>query len=140
MSETAFESVGQEATFLGHVGGIERRMLGDRAETRLLIARHHLNPNGTTHGGVLMTLIDITLGMTIEAYLSNQSGRHPITVQLNTSMIAAATEGETVIGQAQVDGSSRTMSWASGRLVCNGRTLMTASAVFRNPPAPNPPA
>ena len=83
---------------------------------------------------MLLTLLDITLGMNVEAHLNNQSGRHPITVQLNSNMIAAAGKGELVHGEAQVDGSSRTMSWASGRLHCEGRTLMTGTAVFRNPP------
>lgn len=130
---SGFEDVGQETSFLGHVGGIGRRRTADGVETCLRMAPRHLNPNGTTHGGVLMTLLDITLGMTVEAYLDSQSGRHPITVQLNCNMMAAAPEGALVIGQAQVDGSSRTMTWASGRLVADGRTLMTGTAVFRNP-------
>src|SRR5882757_9736469 len=112
-----FEDVGQEDSFLGHLRGIRRRHLADGVETSLRVERHHLNPNGTVHGGVLLTLLDITLGMTVEAHLKNQSGRHPITVQLNSNMIAAASEGQLVLGQAQVDGSSRTMTWASGRLV-----------------------
>jgi acyl-CoA thioesterase len=134
MSEVSdFEDVGQETSFLGHVGGIGRRLTANGLETGLRMEPRHLNPNGTAHGGVLMTLLDVTLGMTVEAYLNNQSDRHPITVQLNCNMIAAAPEGALVIGQAQVDGSSRTMTWASGRLVADGRTLMTGTAVFRNP-------
>jgi uncharacterized protein (TIGR00369 family) len=133
-----FEDVGQEDSFLGHLRGMRRRHLGDRVETCLRVEPHHLNPNGTVHGGVLLTLLDITLGMTVEAYLNNPSGRHPFTVQLNSNMIAAASKGEIMVGQAQVDGSSRTMTWASGRLVCEGRTLMTGTAVFRNPPSGAP--
>lgn len=129
-----FESVGQDTSFLGHVRGINRRRIGDSVETSLRVEKHHLNPNGTIHGGVLLTLLDITLGMNVEAVLNNQSGHHPITVQLNSNLIAAAREGEVISGEARVDGSSRTMSWASGRLHCDGRTLMTGSAVFRNPP------
>lgn len=135
-----FADVGQKDSFLGHLHGIRRRPLDDRVETCLRVEPQHLNPNGTVHGGVLLTLLDVTLGMTVEAYLNSPSGRHPITVQLNSSMIAAASEGQVVFGQAQVDGSSRTMTWASGRLVCEGRTLMTGTAVFRNPPANVAPA
>jgi uncharacterized protein (TIGR00369 family) len=130
-----FDSVGQNDSFIGHVGGIERRHGPGGVETRLRVGPHHLNPNGTTHGGVLMTMLDITLGMNVEAYLKSDGGRHPITIQLNCNMMLAAPEGALVIGQAQIDGSSRTMTWASGKLVADGRVLMTASAVFRNPPA-----
>lgn len=134
MSTTIFESVGQNHSFLGHVGGIERRSLDGGIETRLQIESHHLNPNGTAHGGVLLTLLDVTLGMAVEAFLRCEGDRHPVTIQLTSNMIAAAPAGATVIGQAQVEGNSRTMSWVSGRLVADGRTLMTGSAVFRNPP------
>lgn len=136
--DSDFEDVGQHASFIGHVGGIGRRRTANGVETSLRVAPHHLNPNGTTHGGVLMTLLDITLGMSVEAFLKSESGRHPITIQLNCNMMAAAPEGALVIGQAQVDGSSKTMSWASGRLIADGRTLMTATAVFRNPPVERP--
>lgn len=130
-----FEDVGQKDSFLGHLHGIRKRRHGDRIEICLQVEPHHLNPNGTVHGGVLLTLLDITLGMTVEAHLNSQSGRHPITVQLNSNMIAAASVGQLVLGQAQVDGTSRTMTWASGRLLCEGRTLMTGTGVFRNPPS-----
>lgn len=130
-----FDSVGQEGSFIGHLEGVGYRQAPGGVETCLRVAPHHLNPNGTTHGGVLMTLLDLTLGMNVEAYLKSESGRHPITVQLNCNMMLAAPEGALVIGHAQVDGSSRTMTWASGRLVADGRVLMTGTAVFRNPPA-----
>lgn len=134
MSATRFESVGQNDSFLGHVGGIERRSFEGGIETRLRIGLHHLNPNGTAHGGVLLTLLDVTLGMAVEAFLQCEGDRHPVTIQLNSNMIAAAPAGATVVGEAQVEGSSRTMSWVTGRLVVDGRTLMTGTAVFRNPP------
>ena len=139
MSNTdAFEDVGQHTSFLGHVGGITRRKTDDGVEIGMRVAPHHLNPNGTTHGGVLITLMDITLGMSVDDFLKNDSGRHPITVQLTCNMMAAAPEGAWVTGTAQIDGTSRTMTWASGRLVADGRVLMTGSAVFRNPPSERP--
>lgn len=131
MSE--FEPIGQEASFLGHVGGIESRRMADGVELRLKLASHHLNPNGTVHGGVILTLFDITLGLTVEQSLQGALDGHPITVQLSTSMIGAASAGETLIGTAQVDASTRTTSFVSGRIRCGSRVIATASAVFRNP-------
>jgi len=131
-----FEDVGQHGSFIGHVGGLQRRQTDGGVETSLVVEPHHLNPNGTTHGGALMTMLDITLGMNVEAHLGSQdSGRHPITVQLNCNMMLAAPAGAQVIGTARIDGSTRTMTWASGQLVANGRVLMTGTAVFRNPPS-----
>jgi acyl-coenzyme A thioesterase PaaI-like protein len=85
-------------------------------------------------------MLDITLGATAESYLGVVEGRHPATIQLSTSMLAPARGGELIRGEARVDGSSRTVTFVSGRLASGDRTLITASAVFRNPaPQRTPP-
>jgi acyl-coenzyme A thioesterase PaaI-like protein len=128
-----FVPLEQGGTFLDHVGGLLWRRHEDRTDTCLVLEPHHLNPNGTAHGGLLLTMLDITLGATAESYLGVVDGRHPATIQLSTSMLAPARDGELVLGEAVVDGSSRTVTFVSGRLHCAGRSLLTASAVFRNP-------
>ena len=62
-----FVSFGQVDTFIGLVGPIHYRNLGDRTETRLKLERRHVNPMGSAHGGLLMTVMDITLGSTAGA-------------------------------------------------------------------------
>lgn len=53
------------------------------------------------------------------------------------SMLAPARGGEPLFGEATVDHSTRTVTFVSARLHSEGRTVLTASAVFRNPrPAP----
>lgn len=130
-----YESMGQETTFLGHVGGLMWRRLADHTDTCVLLKPHHLNPNGTAHGGLFLTLLDITLGATVESYLGVSADRHPNTVQLSCSMMGAARGGQWLFGEAKVDASTRTMTFVTGRLHSEERTLLTASAVFRNPPA-----
>ncbi|PBC36074.1 thioesterase [Rhodococcus sp. ACPA4] len=139
MSE--FVSVGQEGTFLDHVGGIEWSREPDRVRTRLTVRPEHVNPNGTTHGGLLLTLLDFTLGVEVERSLGAGSMGHPITIQLSCSMIGAAALGETVEGIARVSSRTRTMTFVTGEIVSGERVLTTASGVFRNPrTAENPPA
>lgn len=132
-SDMRFESIGQEGSFLDRVGGIEWAVLGDSAEVRLTLDDRHLNPNGTTHGGLLLTLLDFTLGVTVEHQLGDDLVGHPITIQLSSSMIGAASKGETVTGSATVTASTKTMTFVSGQITCDGRVLATATAVFRNP-------
>lgn len=133
-----FVPLDQEGTFLCHVGGLLWRRGTDRTDLCVSLAPHHLNPNGTAHGGFLMTVLDITLGATVESFLGADPDRHPVTLQLSCSMLAPARGGELLFGEATVDQSTRTVTFVSARLHSEGRTVLTASAVFRNPPSRSP--
>ncbi len=137
MIPDGFEPIGQADSFIGHVGGLHWRRLADSTQTCLVLERKHTNPIGTAHGGLLMTMLDITLGATAQSRLGHTGEGHPATIQLSTSLMAAAREGELLQGEAQVDAATRTMSFVSGRLHVGGRTVITGSAVFRNPPSPD---
>lgn len=133
VQDGTFRPIGQEGTFLDHVGGIEWDREGDHVRTRLTVRPQHVNPNGTIHGGLLLTLLDFTLGAEVERSLGPGLQGHPITIQLSSSMIAAASLGETVHGDARTTTSTKTMSFVEGQITCGGRVLATATAVFRNP-------
>lgn len=127
-----FVSFGQLDTFIGLVGPIYYRNLGDRTETKLVLERRHVNPMGSAHGGLLMTLMDITLGSTAGASVGF-GGVYP-TVQLNCNFLAAAMMGEELRGEAEVQRMTKTLAFVNGRLLVGDRIIMTASSVFRNPP------
>jgi uncharacterized protein (TIGR00369 family) len=133
MQDGTFRPIGQKGTFLDHIGGIEWDTEGDHVRTRLTVRPEHVNPNGTIHGGLLLTLLDFTLGAEVERSLGPGLQGHPITIQLSSSMIAAASLGETVHGDARTTTSTKTMSFVEGQITCRDRILVTATAVFRNP-------
>ena len=137
MIPEGFEPIGQDETFIGHVGGLHWRRLADRTETCIVLAKRHTNPIGTAHGGLLTTMLDITLGATAQSAIGHTGTGHPATIQLSANLIAAAHEGELLQGEARADAVTRTMSFVSGRLHVGGRTVITGSAVFRNPPSPD---
>ncbi|MFD2416548.1 PaaI family thioesterase [Amycolatopsis pigmentata] len=119
--------------FLGYLGGIWVRQADGCVDTCLLIAADHLNPNGTVHGGVLLSLLDYTLGATAEAALGQGTGRHPATISLTTHFLAAADRRDLLFGTAQVLRRTRTLSFVEGQVSSGGRPVASASAVFRNP-------
>ena len=126
----------QGQTFVDLIGPIWRRLDAGGATLRLEIEQRHTNPGSSVHGGVLMTLMDLALGSSVEGALSTGSadGRgHPITVQLSCNMIAGAKPGEMLEARAQVDRVTRSMAFASGRILVGERVLMTGSAVFKTP-------
>jgi acyl-coenzyme A thioesterase PaaI-like protein len=84
------------------------------------------------HGGLLMTLIDLTLARSAGRYLGHDYV--VATVQLSCNLMSTAREGEEIYGEAQVERATRLFTFVSGRLRAGERTLMMATGVFRNPP------
>lgn len=121
-------------SYMDHIGPIYHRVLKDSVQLGVRLAKHQLNPIGTTHGGMLMSLMDVTLGATAARVLGHEGV--VATVQLSCNMIAAARDGEWIHGEAQVDKTTRTLSFVSGRVMAGDRVLLTATGIFRNPPDP----
>ncbi|MEH7377180.1 MULTISPECIES: PaaI family thioesterase [Bacillaceae] len=64
----------------------------------LPVSSSNLNPNGTLHGGVYASLLDIVMGVNIR----NLAGHPLVTVNLNISYFATAVEGEKIIASAKI--------------------------------------
>lgn len=124
----------EQKGFLGYLGGIRVRDADRAVDTCLLVREDHLNPNGTVHGGVLLSLLDFTLGATAEAALGRETGRHPATISLTTHFLAAADQRDLLFGTALVLRQTRSLTFVEGRISSGDRLVATASAVFRNPP------
>ncbi len=140
-----FERLKQDG-FLGHLAGIWIRRHDTGLDTCLLVLPHHLNPNGTVHGGVLLSLLDYTLGGTTEQVLTLSNGddandaeaspRHPITISLTTQFTGGARLGLPLFGRAWVQRRTRSITFVAGELTSGDLTVATASAVFKNPSTP----
>ncbi|MEH6995754.1 PaaI family thioesterase [Neobacillus drentensis] len=64
----------------------------------LPVSSTNLNPNGTLHGGVYASLLDIVIGVNIRKL----AGHPLVTVNLNISYFAPAFEGEKIIATAKI--------------------------------------
>ena len=127
----------QGETFIDYIGPAWIRIGPDGATVLLEVHKQHTNPNGSVHGGVLMTLMDVALGSSVEGVLANaQPQGHPITMQFSCNLVGAARLGELLRLEAQVDRLTRSVGFASGRISVGDKLVMTASAVFKNPSVP----
>jgi uncharacterized protein (TIGR00369 family) len=122
--------------FAGRIGPIYKRENGRSITIFSRVAEHHTNPAGSAHGGFLVTLIDIAMGISVSRHMGLE-GVAP-TTQLNANFVGAAVIGDKLFCDVQVDRMTRTLAFLSGRIVAVGgtdeRLVLTASAVFRNPP------
>ncbi|MEL6773707.1 MAG: PaaI family thioesterase [Pseudomonadota bacterium] len=95
---------------------------------RVSLDARHINVGGVCHGGVLMSLADITMGTaTYEA-----GGGHPCaTIEMDCHFIAAAKEGQVLIATAEQLRKVRGLSFMTCRLAAGGRLVMRASGIWK---------
>lgn len=99
-----------------------RKSFAFRAENR------HCNHNGSVHGGMLMTLTDQILGLTVVQALD---GHPAATVSLNCDMIASAMPGDLIEGEAEITRITRSLVFVQGLLRCGDRRLLSASGLWK---------
>lgn len=126
-----FEVFGEPGGFVHRNGPIYIKRGGSSPGTKMLLTPQHVNSLGIASGGLLMTMLDITIGATVSTRVG-YPGICP-TVQFNCNLVSAARKGETLIGEAEVSNLTRTLAFATGRLTVDGRVVATASGVFKIP-------
>lgn len=92
-----------------------------RAEAR------HCNSHGIIHGGLMMTMIDLTLVITAK----NAPDEQLVTVSLNSEFIASAGEGDLIEARGELVRRTRSLAFVRGQVSRGDRTLLTASAVLK---------
>lgn len=114
-----------------HVGPFWTRRRAGQLEFGVQLAERHQNGLGRTHGGLLATLADSTLGWTI---MHTLDGRAPgVTIQLELQFIDAALPGDFVIASARVLRRTRYLAFAEGSLQVGDRIVLRANGIWRLP-------
>ena len=92
-----------------------------RAEAR------HCNSHGIVHGGLMMTMIDLTLVIAAKEAPDEQL----VTVSLNSEFIASARQGDLIEARGELVRRTRSLAFVRGQVTCGDRSLLTASAVLK---------
>jgi len=130
---SSFEVFGDPGGFVHRNGPLYIDRGARRPTVKLTLGPQHTNAIGIASGGLLMTVLDITLGANVSAEI-NFNGICP-TVQFSVNLMAGARIGDELIGEAEVTKVTRSLIFANGRLTANGQVIATASGVFKIPPA-----
>lgn len=92
------------------------------------VGDRHRNENGVVHGGMLMTLTDQVLGLTVVRALGNNPAA---TVSLNCDFISGAVPGDLIEGEAKVTRITKSVVFVQGSLYCGERLILTASGLWK---------
>ena len=87
----------------------------------------HCNSHGIVHGGLMMTMIDLT--MVIAA--KQEAAEQLVTVSLNSEFVAAARTGDLLEARGSLVRRTRSLAFVRGQVSCGDQTLLTASAVLK---------
>lgn len=90
--------------------------------------RKHMNAGDRMHGGCLMTFADIAM---FQIAYQQMEGANGVTVQLDSTFIDGAYEGDLVEAAGEVIRAGRSLIFVRGQITTGERTLMTFSGVIR---------
>jgi len=95
---------------------------------RLTLADHHVNIQGLAHGGVIATLADAAMGLSIRSAV--QEGRRHVTVAMDVHYLRPVARG-TVTASGRAVRVGRELAYAEADVTDErGRTLARASGTY----------
>jgi len=111
-----------------HAGPFYWRQRDDGAHHFVLKAGStHCNRHGIVHGGLMMTMIDLTMVVAAKRNWEEML----VTVSLNSEFVDAGHDGDLIEGVGELTRRTRGLAFVRGRLFTGGRTLLNASAVLK---------
>ena len=90
------------------------------------VEERHLNGIKLVHGGMLMTFADSALASSV----IHQTGRHCVTIKMNSEFLSPAREGDWVESDVVVVRSTRTIAFVRGDLKVGKKVIFKADAIF----------
>ncbi|MBX3592523.1 MAG: PaaI family thioesterase [Burkholderiaceae bacterium] len=119
--------------FVDHLGARLLSCADGSAHTQLDLAPHHCNSFGVAHGGVLMTLLDVTMAMAGRSRTQHAGDEQMglVTIEMKTTFMQPA-QGARIASHGRCVFRTRTMAFCEADIVDEGgRTVARASGTFK---------
>jgi len=94
----------------------------------ILVEEKHCNSGGVTHGGLLMTLADLTACAVAREGLPDERA---ITVSLDSQFVSAGQVGDFLEARAELVRRGGTLAFVRGQITAGERVLLNCNAVTR---------
>ena len=121
-------SIGFYIPFAEHLGVSAHRQKNGEAEVSLKLKPEHLNSWGAAHGGVILGVFDIVMGLSAKSIDDEASGA--ITIELKTNFLQTVTDK--INARARAIRSGRTLIFVEGELFnVEGQITAKATGTFK---------
>lgn len=119
-----------EIPFLSDLG-VEFIGAGDgRAEVALDLLPRHMNSWQVTHGGIVMTLLDVV--MAVAGRSLDPNARGGVTIEMKTSFLQpAGSAGERIVARGHAYHRTKTMCFCEGEIWNRERLVAKAMGTFK---------
>jgi acyl-coenzyme A thioesterase 13 len=118
----------RSSPFLDLIGPLWTRTGEGGQEFGFVLEERHCNSRGTVHGGVLCTLVDVTLGYTTA--FSTDPPTRLTTANMSVDFVGSAVPGDLVVARAEITRIGRRLAFASASVDVEDRPVVRASGVF----------
>ncbi|MSO65274.1 MAG: PaaI family thioesterase [Alphaproteobacteria bacterium] len=124
-----FVPTGNVAGFHSAVGPFLVSPAGPPWRMGFRVLDRHTNPHGLADGGMLMTLTDHLIGITI--FRTVERGTQAVTISLNGDFLGPGRRGDWVEGKAVITRKTRDLIFARAEIYCERNPIMAASGVWK---------
>jgi len=122
---------GANIPFVEHLGFTLEQFEGGQSELRYAPRPEHLNSFEVTHGGALMTLLDVVMA-TAARSVAPEMG--VVTIEMKTSFMrpAQVAAGQALVARGQLQHRTRSMAFTEGRVHdAEGQLCAVATGTFK---------
>ncbi|MBC3830529.1 PaaI family thioesterase [Undibacterium amnicola] len=119
-----------ENPFLDYLGIVSGEMREGKASLYLDLHHHHMNSWQITHGGVLMTLLDVVMAMAGRSLHDDQKG--VVTVEMKTTFLQpGGIEGGRLEARSVAFHQSTTMCFCDGEIWSGDKLVAKAMGTYK---------
>lgn len=112
--------------FVGHVGAQDPEAHDGKARLVVEVDDRHLNHAGAVHGGMLATLVDLTMGAAVRSAVDEEL---PATSQLTVTYLRPGKPGRLLV-EAGVSKRGQSLTVCEAEIEQDGEALVHALATF----------
>lgn len=117
--------------FIRMAGPLWAKPEDDGLRIGLPLEKRHGNPMGVAHGGLLVTVADMVMGVG-SGFATGIFWPHP-TISLTSEFVRGAKLGQWLEGKARIARRTVNFCFASCDLLCGGEIVLVSSGVFKVP-------
>ena len=109
--------------------GTELASTGEgRAVVEVHAEEHHLNPGGTVHGGVVYTLVDVSMAEALRTTIAEGDER-PVTIEIKVNYLEPAKAG-TLTSTAQVRKGGKRVTIVEAEVAQDSEVVALATGTY----------
>ncbi len=89
--------------------------------------KRHCNRQGVVHGGLMLTMIDLTFAIVAKEFPDQRL----VTISLSSEFVSSGPIGELIEAEAEIVRRTRSLCFLRGQVISAGETLLNASCIYR---------